>query len=87
MTPSAAAAAEQARLDLMADYLGCLEKLSARELEVLVLTSKGLSCAEIGEQISLSGFGVNDVRRRIFAKLGVHTAVEAAVIAAKAGVV
>ncbi len=46
-----------------------VEKLSAREYEVLVLTVKGFTSKEIGEQLFLSSRTVETYRQRIMSKL------------------
>jgi DNA-binding CsgD family transcriptional regulator len=59
--------------------------LNVREYECLVFLSKGLTNAEIGAQIGIAHSTVNDYLKTMFKKLDVDRRVEAAVIAAKAG--
>ncbi len=53
------------------------EALSARELEVLTLTSKGMTNKEIGVQLSISNRTVQGHLRKIFSKLDVNSRTEA----------
>lgn len=46
-----------------------IDKLASREFEVLVMTVKGFSSKEIGEQLFLSSRTVETYRQRIMAKL------------------
>lgn len=64
-----------------------LDALTTRERDVLIFCSKGFTNEEVGALMDLSKFTVADYVRGIFAKLEVNTKVEAAVIAAKAGLV
>lgn len=64
-----------------------LDGLSERQRDVLILVGKGLSNKEVGNLLCVSTYGVNDILREVFRKLEVNTRVEAAVIAAKAGLV
>jgi two-component system nitrate/nitrite response regulator NarL len=59
--------------------------LTARELEVLLFLGKGFSNAEIGRLLGLTKYTVNDHVQRIFRRLDVDSRVEAAVWAAKQG--
>lgn len=66
----------------------CVElvaKLTPRETEILILRGKGLTQFEIGAALRLHHGTVNDYLKSIHVKFDVHTGVEAAVIAAKAG--
>jgi len=72
---------------LATDMLQRCAKLSARERDVLILSSKGLTTAEAGKALGLSTHTVADHRKHLFRKLDVTNIVEAAVIAAKAGLV
>lgn len=49
-----------------------LEKLSAREREVLGLTAEGFSSAEIGERLGISAKTVETYRERLMHKLELH---------------
>ena len=57
-----------------------LDGLTARELEVLVELSKGLTNREIGERLYISEKTVSVHVGRIFHKIGVHTRVQASAI-------
>lgn len=75
--------AEQAAADAKALVSG----LTKRQRDVLVLTCKGLSTKEIGAGLFISHKTVEAHRQAIYAQFEVHTTAEAAVIAAKAGIV
>jgi DNA-binding NarL/FixJ family response regulator len=60
-------------------------KLSPREGEVLLFLSKGLTAREIAELLNIKWFTVNDHIKSIYRKLNVSSRAEAAVIAAKQG--
>lgn len=49
-----------------------LSLLSTRERDVLALTAKGFSSAEIGERLGLSHKTVDTYRQRLMGKLGLH---------------
>jgi DNA-binding NarL/FixJ family response regulator len=51
--------------------------LSARETDILRLVSKGLSCAEVGEHLSISNHTVVTHVKNIYRKLAVHSRSEA----------
>jgi DNA-binding NarL/FixJ family response regulator len=51
--------------------------LSARETDILRLVSKGLSCAEVGEYLSISNHTVVTHVKNIYRKLAVHSRGEA----------
>jgi DNA-binding NarL/FixJ family response regulator len=51
--------------------------LSARETDILRLVSKGLSCAEVGEHLSISTHTVVTHVKNIYRKLAVHSRAEA----------
>jgi DNA-binding NarL/FixJ family response regulator len=61
------------------------EELTDRELEVLKLVTKGMSNAEIGEQLFLSEATVKTHLTRILSKLGVRDRVQAVVLAYESG--
>ena len=61
--------------------------LSAVERDVLIYSAKGMHAAEVGALIGRSFRTVEKIKTRIFATLRVETTVEAAVLAAKAGLV
>ncbi len=61
--------------------------LSEREREVIVLAGKGLTDGEIGAALNLTRNTINTYTKQAFRKLKVNTRAEAAVIAAKAGLV
>lgn len=61
--------------------------LSWVERDVVILSAKGLHAREIGALVGCSGRTVETIKRRCFEKLQVETTVEAAVLAAKAGIV
>lgn len=73
--------------EVWADYEARIASLSRREREVLVLSAKGLSHTEIGVLLNISGQTVNSYRDALRRKLDVSTTIEAAVIAAKVGLV
>lgn len=64
-----------------------LAKLSPQETLILCYTAKGLDVKEVARLLDLSQHTVADHRKRILKKLGVSRACEAAVLAAKAGIV
>jgi DNA-binding NarL/FixJ family response regulator len=51
--------------------------LSARETDILRLVSKGLSCAEVGQHLSISTHTVVTHVKNIYRKLAVHSRGEA----------
>ena len=61
--------------------------LSPRETEVLIYVSKGFTNAEIARLMRISNFTVADYLKSIFKELEVCTRAEAAVWAAKKGLV
>lgn len=58
-----------------------LDKLSRRELEVLIKISKGLSNKEIGEQLFLSEKTIKNYATNVFRKINVKDRVQAAILA------
>lgn len=59
--------------------------LSSRELEILALISAGCSATDIADVLNLSPHTVTNYKRRIFAKLGVHSRTQAAAEAGRLG--
>lgn len=59
--------------------------LTDRELELLVLTGSGHSVAEIAELLQISPVAVENLKRRVYAKLGVNSSAQAASRAASLG--
>ncbi|TVQ62201.1 MAG: hypothetical protein EA378_07020 [Phycisphaerales bacterium] len=66
-------------------HLGDLDKLTARELEVLALLGQGLTVAEIGEVLHRSPKTVDRHRDKLAKKLGGTNRVELARVAFEAG--
>lgn len=64
-----------------------LHELSARERQVLTCMSHGMRRAAIAEQLFLSKNTVRSHQQNVLAKLGVHSALEAAALARRAGLV
>jgi DNA-binding NarL/FixJ family response regulator len=62
------------------------EALTDREVQVLRLISEGLTADHIARRIGLSPKTVDNHRRRIYAKLGVHTQTHAVAQAVRDGV-
>lgn len=59
--------------------------LSARETDILRLVSKGLSCAEVGDHLSISTHTVVTHVKNIYRKLAVHSRAEAVFEASQMG--
>lgn len=59
--------------------------LSSRELEILALVSAGCSATDVADVLNLSPHTVTNYKRRIFAKLGVHSRTQAAAEAGRLG--
>jgi DNA-binding CsgD family transcriptional regulator len=59
--------------------------LSARETGILRSVASGATCREIGEEFGISTRTVENHKRRIFLKLGVHNQAQAVAVAARTG--
>ena len=64
-----------------------LEELTSREMEVFRLIARGLSNAEIGEELFISDTTVKTHVTHVFQKLNVRDRVQAVVLAYQAGIV
>lgn len=64
-----------------------VESLTPRETEALVLYSKGFTIVEVAGRMGIKHYTANDHLKQIYKKLDVDSRAEAAVIAAKAGLV
>jgi pimeloyl-ACP methyl ester carboxylesterase/DNA-binding CsgD family transcriptional regulator len=65
----------------------CFEELTARERDILRLVARGLSNAEIAQQVSISEKTVRNHLTSIFSKLGVVSRARAIVLAREGGLV
>jgi two-component system NarL family response regulator len=63
------------------------QELTARELEVLALITRGLSNKDVARVLAASEFTIKAHVRNILAKLGVETRTEAAILAVQRGLV
>jgi len=73
--------------DIAAEAARLCSQLTPRELEVLQLSSKGLSSKVVGRHLGIGRWTIEQHKQEVFRKLGVNSTIEAAVIAAKAGLV
>ena len=64
-----------------------MRRLNRPERDVILLLAKGLSIREVGDFLDMPMNTAADHRRNSFRKLEVNSAVEAAVLATKAGLV
>lgn len=62
-------------------------RLTKRQLEVLQLLAEGKSTSEIADQLYLSKTTVRNHIAHLLANLGVHTRIEAIVVAQRAGLI
>jgi DNA-binding NarL/FixJ family response regulator len=62
-------------------------RLSARETEVLTLAAAGLSYKEIATQLGISSRTARNHLAHIYSKLGIHDRAQAALHAARLGLV
>ncbi len=60
-------------------------KLSAREKQILRLSAQGKSAKVVADELELSAFTIMRHLRNIREKWGIHTTIEAVVIAMKLG--
>ena len=59
------------------------QSLSERELQIMLMITKGQKVPDISKQLNLSSKTVNSYRYRIFEKLDINTDVELALLAVK----
>ncbi len=77
--------AQQIALDQLREKETPVDKLSDREMDVLLLLLRGLTGNEISQTLSLSSKTVEHHRRNIRAKLGVATEAQLGVVATRYG--
>jgi len=75
------------QLDAQHQKSAQFKELSARELDVLRLTSKGLSNAQIGDALNIRESTVKSYMKRIFFKLDAQSRQHAASIAVDRGLI
>jgi DNA-binding NarL/FixJ family response regulator len=85
LDPSAARVLVEHQQQPRATQKGALNRLSARERDVLALTAKGHTSTEIGKFMDLSPKTVDTYRARIMAKLGLEHRAELVRFALRAG--
>ena len=73
--------------DAASEAVALCALLTDRERDVLILSAKGLIAQEIGDCMHRSHRTIERYRDAVLRKLGVGSIIEAAVIAAKAGIV
>ncbi|MFV2119674.1 response regulator [Streptomyces sp. Act-28] len=66
---------------------GLLDRLTARESEVLLLIAQGLSNADLAEHLTITDHTVKTHINRLFAKLGIRDRAQAVIVAYEAGLV
>lgn len=71
----------------MMDFPGQLKHLTRREHEVLQLVARGMTNREIARKLGLSAGTVKVYVQHIFFKLGVEDRTQAAVLAARLGLI
>ena len=83
--------AHRARVErLVADSMEAAQacaKLNERQTDVLVMAAKGFTYVEIGERIGVTTGRAQEIGRKVISAIGCTRVIEAAVIAAKAGLV
>lgn len=79
--------AQQLALKRVDDKKSIFQQLSERELQVLMMLTRGEKTPDIANQLNLSTKTVNTYRYRMFAKLGVKSDVELAHLAIRHGVI
>lgn len=72
---------------VLADMRAAVDSLSEAQREALMHIAKGLTTTEAAAIAGVGVHAVHDRRRNVYRKLGVGSACEAAVIAAKVGLV
>ena len=81
------AARASSMIPLTPTDLEAVASLTPKEREALVLYSKGFTIREVATRLSVTFFTAHDHLKHIYKKLDVGSRAEAAVIAAKAGLV